>query len=163
MRLSNEHHILCGSSKDTRIIMKIGTHLMIVAELLRFIKREEVVQENSGVGFPRSGKLHNTMTGDHWTVLRPLMDAIEVPAEPAEHSPRAELPAADSLESSNESQIESQSVCPVNPTPMRPSLIAKLKNWLCHGTCANPRTLASPATNSDFNSMLVRMGSIQSE
>ena len=162
-RPCSEHTIVLDSNNDTQIIMKIGVHLMRMTEMLRFMKRKEEVQEYSKVGFPRSGKLRHTMTGDRWTVLRPLMDAIEVPAEPTEYSPRAELHAADSPESSNESQIESQSVCPVNLAPTSPSLNAQLKNLICHGTCASPRFVASPATNSDFNSMLVRMGSIQSE
>ena len=124
-RLSNEHqHIVWLQQRHTHthIIMKIGIHLVRIAEILRLLEWEEMVQENAKTKFPRSGKLRHTTTGVHWTVLRLLMDAIEVPAAPAEDSPRADLPAADSPEGSNESQIESQSVCP------SPSLDAKLQN-----------------------------------
>ena len=63
---------------------------MRVADMLRFMNMEEVVQDNSKARSPRSGKLIHTLTGDHWTVVRPLMGAIEVTAEPTEYSTRAE-------------------------------------------------------------------------
>ena len=131
--------------------------------------------------------MRNTMTGDHWAVLRPLMDATEVPAEQTEDSPTpgadvpaqqseysptpiTEVPAEQSGDSRAEVDEESHPMCPVSPTPMSPRLLTNLKNGICHGTGAdacpmNPRMLASPHTKSalDFNALLVRMGSIQFE
>ena len=62
-------------------MMKVGVHLMRVAGMLRLIKREEVRQDVKDCKFPRSRQMRDKMTGDHWAVLRPLINAIEVPAE----------------------------------------------------------------------------------
>ena len=47
------------------------------------------------------GNMRHTMTGDHWAVLRPLVNTTEVPAEQSEDSPtpRAEVPAEQSEDS----------------------------------------------------------------
>ena len=84
-RLSNEHKILLGSGKDTMTIMKIGVHLTKVAEMLRCMKREEVIQDVKHCRFPKPGGIRNTMTGDHWALVRHLVNAVKSPAEvPAE-------------------------------------------------------------------------------
>ena len=103
-RLGNEHQILLGTGNDWTIIMKVGVHLLKAAEMLRFIKREEVIQDLKHCRIPRSGGIRNTMTGDHWAVLRPLINAIQVPAEvPAEQTG---VPA----EWTGESQVYEESV-----------------------------------------------------
>ena len=117
--------------------------------------------------FPRSGGICNTMTRDHWAVLRPLINAIKVPAEvPAEQT---EVPAEQTEISQVDEESVSSPMCPMSP-PMNPRLLTNLKNLICHGTCADacpmsPGMLASPDTESalDSNALLVRMGSIQSD
>ena len=79
-RPCSEHTIVLDSNNDTQIIMKIGVHLMRVPEMRIFMEREGAIQDVQDCRFPRSGQMRHTMTGDHWAVLRPLMDAIEVPA-----------------------------------------------------------------------------------
>ena len=76
IQLSNEHMILLGVGKDKQIIMKVDVHLMMVVQMLRFIKREEVVQDREHCRCPRSGGIRNTMNGDHWAVLRPLVNDV---------------------------------------------------------------------------------------
>ena len=84
-RPGNVHKILLRIRKHKMIIMTVCVHLMKVPEMLRFIQREEVIQDLKHCRFPRSGGIHNTMTGDRWAVLRHLINAIQVPAEvPAE-------------------------------------------------------------------------------
>ena len=90
-QLSNEHRILLSIGKDVQIIMKVNVHLTMVAQLLRFIKREEVVQDLEHCRYPRSGGIRNTMNGDHWAVLRPLVNNIQVPTE--EHAEQPEVHA----------------------------------------------------------------------
>ena len=80
-QLSNEHMILLGVGKDKQIIMKVSVHMMMLATMLRFVTREEVVQDLEHCRYPRSGGIRNTMNGDHWAVLCPLLNAIQVPAE----------------------------------------------------------------------------------
>ena len=85
IQLSNEHMILLGVGNDKQIIMKVSVHMMMVAKMLRFIERAEVVQDLEHCRYPRSGGNRNTMNGDHWAVLRPLVNAIQVPAEEHAH------------------------------------------------------------------------------
>ena len=166
-RLSNEDKILLGSGKDKMTRMKIGVHLMKVTDKLRFIKREEVMQDVKHCRFPKSGGIRNTMTGDHWAVLRHLINATEAPAEvPAEQT---EVPGKQTEYSQVDGESVSSPMCPMSP-PMNPRLLTILKSWICNGTCADACpmvsiVLTSPDSKSalDLNALLVRMGSIQSD
>ena len=83
--------ILLGFGKDKHIITKVCVHMMSVAKMLRFIKREEFVQDLEHCKYPRSGEIRNTMNGDQRAVLRPVVNAIQAPAE--EHTQQPEVDA----------------------------------------------------------------------
>ena len=149
--------IVLGVGQDKHIMMKVSVHLMMVAQMLRFIKREEVVQDLEHCRYPRSGGILNTMDGDHWAVLRPLVNDIQVPTE--EHAEQPEVDAGQTGDSQVYEKAASSPSLPMSPVSPRvmPSkdpkqaedvgaLLMRSKTIVCEDSVSSHSLPMCPAT-----------------